>query len=83
MALLYVIFTHKTLDTAAKFLFKMGVADFVVKLETTGVKFTLLQIPLHDGLLLGVGGGDHSLSGGDGALYGLDFGNDIFQTRFC
>lgn len=25
----------KTLDTAAKFLFKMGVADFVVKLKTT------------------------------------------------
>lgn len=26
----------KTLDTAAKFLFKMGVADFAVRLKTTG-----------------------------------------------
>lgn len=26
----------KTLDTAAKFLFKIGVADFAVKLKTTG-----------------------------------------------
>lgn len=26
----------KTLDTAAKFLFKMGVADFAVKLKTAG-----------------------------------------------
>ena len=34
MPLLYVNFTHKTLDAAAKFLFKIGVADFAVKLKT-------------------------------------------------
>jgi len=39
MSLLYVNFTHKMLDAAAKFLFKISVADFAVKSKAGQVKF--------------------------------------------